>query len=56
MNREQVLGIIRHILTFGGGLAVSWGWVGEADIPQVVGAVLTLIGVGWSFFSPTKQT
>lgn len=47
-TREQVLGIVRHILTFAGGLVVAKGMVDAAMVETIVGSVATLIGAVWS--------
>jgi hypothetical protein len=55
MNRAKILGIVRHVLTtFGGGLVVS-GKLTEVDWNLAVGAIITLLGVAWSYLSPEKQ-
>ena len=55
MNRAKILGIVRHVLTtFGGGLVVS-GKLTEVDWNLAVGAIVTIIGVAWSYLSPEKQ-
>lgn len=51
MSWEQVAGIIRHILTFGGGVVVSKGWLDEATMTAVVGAIVTIGGAVWSITS-----
>lgn len=56
MTREQWLGIIRHILTFAGGWVVAQGWLDESALVEVVGAVMTLVGLIWSAKSPEKKT
>ena len=48
---EQVKGLIRHVLTFAGGIVVAKGWTGELELEQLVGAVMTIIGSVWSFTS-----
>lgn len=48
MNKESILGIVRHVLTFGGGAVAAKGYGDSADMEQIVGAVLTIIGVVWS--------
>ena len=48
MNKETWLGVVRHVLTFGGGFLASWGYIGSGDVEIAVGAVITLIGLGWS--------
>lgn len=53
--KSKVLGIVRHALTFGGGFIVAKGWLTEAMVPEVVGAVITLVGAVWSAMAPEKQ-
>lgn len=48
MKREQILGIIRHTLTFVGGILVMKGIVDETMVTEISGATLTLIGGIWS--------
>jgi hypothetical protein len=48
MNKEQVLGIIRHTLTFVGGVLITKGLVDEATFLELSGAALTLVGGIWS--------
>ncbi len=48
MNKEKVLGIIRHALTFVGGFLVMKGLVDESVVTEVVGGVITLVGTIWS--------
>ncbi len=55
MNKAAILGIIRHILTFGGGMGVSAGYLVESDLTGAVSAVLTLIGVVWSWWDKQEK-
>lgn len=48
MSKEQVLGVIRHVLTFVGGVFVSKGVLDDASSMEIVGALSTLIGTIWS--------
>lgn len=48
ISKEQALGIIRHTLTFVGGLLVLKGLVDEAVVNEIVGGVITLVGTIWS--------
>ena len=50
MNKEQTLGFIRHGLTLVGGFFVARGVLDEGQLLEVVGALISLIGFGWSFF------
>jgi hypothetical protein len=44
MKKEQIFGLIRHTLTFIGGVLVIKGVVDEATFTEISGALLTLIG------------
>lgn len=48
MKKTQILGIIRHVLTFGGGFAIAKGYGNEAQITEITAALVTLIGLVWS--------
>jgi hypothetical protein len=54
MKKEKILGIVRHILTFGGGLIVSKGWIDESLYTELVGGLLTLVGGLWSVLDKNK--
>jgi hypothetical protein len=51
LTKEQVLGIIRHALTFVGGIFVMRGLVDETIVTEIVGGVMTLTGAIWSIVS-----
>lgn len=51
MTKEQVLGIVRHVLTFGSGFVIAKGWVDESVAGEAITALVGLTGVLWSFFS-----
>jgi hypothetical protein len=54
LTKEQVLGIVRHILTFGGGILVTKGLLDEGMVTEISGAVITLIGAIWSIVAKNK--
>lgn len=51
MKKEIVLGIVRHTLTFVGGILVMKGVVDEATLTEIIGGVMTLVGGVWSIIS-----
>ena len=51
MNKEQILGIIRHTLTFVGGILVMKGIATEAMTQETIGALMTAVGAVWSIVS-----
>lgn len=53
MTKEQILGVVRHLLTFFGGILVTKGLVDETVVTEIIGGLSTLIGAVWSFFSKT---
>lgn len=56
MNREAVLGIVRHILTFGGGYIAAKGIADQALVNEAIAALVTLIGVAWSVANKKAAT
>ena len=54
MNKEILLGIIRHLLTASGGVLVTKGLSDPASVEGAVGALVTLIGFGWSILAKRK--
>jgi hypothetical protein len=50
MNKERILGIVRHTLTFVGGILIMKGIVDEALVTEIVGGAVTLTGAIWSIF------
>lgn len=56
MGKDQLLGILRHVLTFLGGVFVLQGWLDEGLVQETVGAIATLIGTVWSVLDKKKVT
>lgn len=54
LKQEQVLGIVRHILTFGGGILVAKGLIDNGMLSEISGAVITLTGAIWSLVEKNK--
>ena len=48
LTKEQILGIVRHALTFIGGIVVMKGLVDEAVVTEIIGGAMTLTGAIWS--------
>jgi hypothetical protein len=55
MNKTQTLGIVRHLLTFGGGFIVAKGWGTEALVAELIGGIVTVLGVFWSIKNKANQ-
>ena len=54
MNKNAILGIIRHALTFGGGFMTQSGLASGEEVTTAISAVITLIGVVWSVLNKRK--
>lgn len=54
MNKDQTLGIVRHILTFGGGLLIARGYGDPQLITELVGGIVSIFGAVWSIRSKRK--
>jgi formylmethanofuran dehydrogenase subunit C len=48
MKKEQILGVIRHTLTFIGGIVIMKGITDEATITEIIGGIITVTGAIWS--------
>ena len=48
MTKEQVMGIVRHALTFVGGILIVKGLAEEGMVNEAIGAVATAVGAVWS--------
>jgi len=46
-TKDAILSLIRHILTFTGGILVARGIFSEAAFIDISGSLLTLIGTTW---------
>lgn len=55
MSADAIMGFIRHILTFLGGLAVTKGLLDEGLVVELVGGVMTIVGVVWSFIDKYRR-
>jgi hypothetical protein len=56
MNKDTVLGIVRHVLTFGGGFLITKGVADAGEVTELVGALAAVIGVVWSILSKRSKT
>ncbi|MBS4051918.1 MAG: hypothetical protein KGZ69_12025 [Methylomonas sp.] len=55
MNWEAIQGVVRHVLTFGGGFLVTSGTIGASELETGVGAIVSLIGIIWSVVAKRKK-
>lgn len=51
MSQDQILGIVRHVLTGLGGVLIAKGVIDAGMAEQVIGAVISLAGVVWSIWA-----
>jgi hypothetical protein len=55
MSQDQAMGILRHILTIGAGVAISKGWIDEETSLQVIGGIVAIVGIWWSVKSKQSK-
>lgn len=55
MNQEQVLGLLRHVLTVAGGALVTKGLLDESMLLEGVGLVTSIVGFVWSYIAKRKS-
>jgi hypothetical protein len=54
LNKEQILALIRQILTTVGVILVSNGVLSEGIVLEITGSVITLLSVFWSVFDKSE--
>jgi hypothetical protein len=55
VNKDTILGIVRHVLTFGGGILVTKGILDAPGLDTAIGAVITLVGAVWSILEKRNR-
>jgi hypothetical protein len=55
LTKEQLLGIVRHSITFIGGILVMKGLIADSMVEEIVGGVTTLTGTIWSIVNKTNS-
>lgn len=55
MKKEQWLSVIRHTLTFVGGILVIKGAIDESTLEQVISGVITLTGLIWGVLEKKEK-
>jgi hypothetical protein len=55
MSKDQILGVVRHALTFIGGFLVVKGYLDESLLNELIGGVIALAGTIWSIIDKNKK-
>lgn len=55
MKKEIILGVLRHVLTFAGGILVAKGLLEQGVLAEIIGGVMTVVGGIWSIIDKTKK-
>jgi flagellar motor component MotA len=55
MNKEQIFGIIRHLLTSVGGVIITNGYMSDGMLTEITGSIIAIVGVIWSVLSKKKE-
>lgn len=54
LTKEQILGIVRHGLTFIGGILITKGFIDDATATEIIGGLITLTGTIWSVITKNQ--
>jgi len=54
VGRDQILGLVRHIITFVGGILVARGQIDIGQVETIVGIITTVAGFLFSMMAPEK--
>jgi hypothetical protein len=52
---ESIKSLVRHILSAAGGYMVAKGLVSADQLPEIIGAIVTLSAAAWGFMSKRKK-
>jgi hypothetical protein len=55
LSKDQIFGIVRHSLTFVGGILIMKGILDEPVWAEISGSVITLAGTIWSIVEKNKK-
>lgn len=50
MQKDTILSLLRHALTFGGGFLVAKGLVTETSLGTLIPAVVAAVGAAWGAY------
>ena len=54
LMKSAVIALLRHLLTFIGGTLVAKGLLDTETLQEIIGALITLLSVGWMALDKTK--
>ena len=52
--KAATLALLRHLLTFIGGALVAKGFIDTESLQELIGAILTLLSIGWMTVDKAK--
>ena len=55
VNQDQVLSVLRSLLTVGGTWLVSHGVMTDTDWTTVAGAILAVAPIAWGWYAHSKK-
>jgi hypothetical protein len=53
-TKEEIMGLIRHVLTTVGGILIAKGTIDEGMLTLLTGSILGIVGFVWSWTSKKK--
>ena len=54
LMQSAIIALLRHLLTFIGGTIVAKGILDSATLQEIIGALITLLSVGWMAVEKVK--
>jgi positive regulator of sigma E activity len=54
LMQSAIIALLRHLLTFIGGTLVAKGILDSATLQEIIGALITLLSVGWMAVEKVK--
>ena len=55
MYASEIAGLIRHLVTIAGSVAVTHGYLNSDQLAEVSGSIAVIIAVAWSIISKVRS-
>ena len=55
MNQDQLLGLLRNVISLGGGFALGRGYLTGEQVSLIGGIATSVVPVVWTYFSHTNS-
>ena len=55
MDKDMIIALVRHSLTFIGGLLIMKGYIDESSLEEVIGSAISITSTIWMIVNKNKK-